>query len=43
MGKKKSSFMLKEVWVDEDVSLSIIETQDFVAMRVAEKIWPPRP
>jgi hypothetical protein len=26
--------------VDEEASLSIIENQDFVAMRASEKIWP---
>jgi hypothetical protein len=38
MGKKKSSSKSKEVLVDEEVSLSIIENQDFVAMRASEKI-----
>jgi hypothetical protein len=33
MGKKKSSSKLKEVLVDEEASLSIIENQDFIAMR----------
>jgi hypothetical protein len=40
MGKKKSSNKSKEVLVDEEASLSIIESQDFVAMRPLEKIWP---
>jgi hypothetical protein len=40
MGKKKSSSKSKEVLVDEEASLSIIENQDFVAMRASEKIWP---
>jgi hypothetical protein len=40
MGKKKSSSKSKEVLVDEEASLSIIENQDFVAMRALEKIWP---
>jgi hypothetical protein len=39
MGKKKSSSKSKEVLEDEEVSLSIIENQEFVAMRVAEKLW----
>jgi hypothetical protein len=26
--------------VDEEVSLSVIENEDFVAMRALEKIWP---
>jgi hypothetical protein len=38
MGKKKSSSKSKEVLVDEDVSLSIIENQELVAMRVVEKL-----
>jgi hypothetical protein len=40
MGKKKSSSKSKEVLVDEEASLSVIENQEFVAMRVAEKLWP---
>jgi hypothetical protein len=40
MGRKKSSSKSKEVLVDEEASLSIIENQDFVAMRASEKIWP---
>jgi hypothetical protein len=37
MGKKKSSNKSKG---DEEASFSIIESQDFVAMRPSEKIWP---
>jgi hypothetical protein len=40
MGKKKSASKLKEVLVDEEASLSFIENQEFIAMRVAEKLWP---
>jgi hypothetical protein len=40
MGKKKSSSKSKEVLVDEEASLSIIENQEFVAMRAVEKLWP---
>jgi hypothetical protein len=40
MSKKKSSSKSKEVLVDEEVSLSVIENQKFVTMRVAEKLWP---
>jgi hypothetical protein len=40
MGKKKASVKSKEVLVDEETSLSVIENQDFVAMRASEKIWP---
>jgi hypothetical protein len=39
MGKKKSSSKSKEALVDEEASLSIIENQEFVSMRVAEKLW----
>jgi hypothetical protein len=39
MGKKKSSSKSKEVLVDEDASLSIIENLEFIAMRAAEKLW----
>jgi hypothetical protein len=39
MGKKLSS-KSKEVLVDEEVSLSIIENHEFVAMRAGEKLWP---
>jgi hypothetical protein len=40
MGKKKSSCKSKKVLVDEDASLSIIENQEFIAMRAMEKLWP---
>jgi hypothetical protein len=40
MGKKKSSSKLKEVMVDEEASLLVIENQEFVTMRVVEKLWP---
>jgi hypothetical protein len=30
---------LKEVLVDEDASLSIIENQEFITMRAAKKLW----
>jgi hypothetical protein len=39
MGKKSSS-KSKEVLVDEEASLLVIENQKFVAMRVAKKLWP---
>jgi hypothetical protein len=38
MGKKKSSNKSKEILVDEEVSLLVIENQEFVAMRAAEKL-----
>jgi hypothetical protein len=37
--KKPTSSKSKKILVDE-VSLSVIENQDFIAMRAAEKIWP---
>jgi hypothetical protein len=40
MGKKKSSSKLKEVLVDEEASLSVIENWEFIAMRATEKLWP---
>jgi hypothetical protein len=40
MGKKSMSSKSKEILVDEEVYLSVIENQDFIAMRAAEKIWP---
>jgi hypothetical protein len=39
MGKKKaSSNKSKEVLLDEEESLKVIENQEFIAMRTAEKI-----
>jgi hypothetical protein len=38
MGKKKSSSKSKEVLVDEEASLSVIENQEFIAMRAMEKL-----
>jgi hypothetical protein len=39
MGKKKlTCSKSKEILVDEEVSLSMIENQDFMAMRAVEKI-----
>jgi hypothetical protein len=40
MGKKKSSSKSKEVLLDEEASLLVIENWEFVAMRAAEKLWP---
>jgi hypothetical protein len=40
MGKKKSSSKPKEVLVDEEVSLSVIENWELIAMRATEKLWP---
>jgi hypothetical protein len=39
MGKKKSLSKSKEVFVDKEASLSVIENQEFMAMRAAQKIW----
>jgi hypothetical protein len=39
MGKMKLSSKLKEVLVDEEVSLSVINNQEFVAVRATEKLW----
>jgi hypothetical protein len=38
MGKKKLASKSKEVLVDEEASLSIIENQEFIAIRAAEKV-----
>jgi hypothetical protein len=40
MAKKKSSSKSEEVLVDEEASLSVIENQEFIAMRVAKKLCP---
>jgi hypothetical protein len=39
IGKKKSLSKLKEVLVDEEVSLSVIDNREFITKRVAEKLW----
>jgi hypothetical protein len=38
MGKKKLLSKSKEVLVDEEASLLIIENQDFIAMRASKKV-----
>jgi hypothetical protein len=40
MGKKKLSSKSKEALVDEEASLSVIENQEFVAVRAVKKLWP---
>jgi hypothetical protein len=41
MGKKKGSFSRsKEVLVDEEKVLKVIENREFIAMRAMEKVWP---
>jgi len=40
MGKKKTAGKSQSSFVDEESSLSLIENQEFVAMRAAQKFWP---
>ena len=40
MGRKKSVSKSQATFVDEEASLSVIENQEFMAMRAAQKIWP---
>ncbi|XP_066385746.1 uncharacterized protein [Miscanthus floridulus] len=40
MGKKKTAGKSQATFVDEESSLSLIENQEFVAMRAAQKVWP---
>ena len=40
MGRKKSASKSQATFVDEEAWLSVIENQEFMAMRVAQKIWP---
>jgi hypothetical protein len=41
MGKKKgSSSKSKDVLVDEEEVLKVIENQEFIAMRATKKVWP---
>ena len=40
MGKKKAMNKSQAAFVDEESSLSLIENQEFVAMRAAQKVWP---
>ena len=39
MGRKKSASKSQATFVDEEASLSVIENQEFMAMRAAQKIW----
>ena len=39
MGRKKSASKSQAAFVDKEASLSVIENQEFMAMRVAQKIW----
>ena len=40
MGRKKAASKSQAAFVDEESSLSVIENEEFVAMRVAQKAWP---
>ena len=40
MGRKKSASKSQATFVDEEASLSVIENQEFMAMRAAQKVWP---
>ena len=40
MGRKKAASKSQAAFVDEESSLSMIENQEFVAMRAAQKAWP---
>ena len=39
MGRKKSASKSQATFVDKEASLSVIENQEFMAMRAAQKIW----
>ena len=39
MGRKKSASKSQATFVDEEASLSVIENQEFMAMRATQKIW----
>ena len=39
MGRKKSASKSQATFVDEEASLSVIENQEFMAMRAAQMIW----
>ena len=40
MGRKKSASKSQTTFVDDEASLSMIENQEFMAMRAAQKVWP---
>ena len=40
MDRKKATNKSQAAFVDEESSLSLIENPEFVAMRVAQKVWP---
>ena len=39
MGRKKSASKSQATFVNKEASLSVIENQEFMAMRAAQKIW----
>ena len=39
MGKKKAMSKSWSTFMDEESSLSVIENQEFMAMRAAQKAW----
>ena len=40
MGRKKAVSKSQAAFMDEESSLSMIENQEFMAMRAAQKVWP---
>ena len=40
MGRKKATSKSQVAFMDEESSLSVIENQEFMAMRTAQKVWP---
>ena len=40
MGRKKSASKSQATFVDKEASLSVIENQEFMAIRAAQKVWP---
>ena len=39
MGRKKAASKSQAAFVDEESSLSVIDNQEFMAMRAAQKVW----
>ena len=40
MGRKKATSKSQATFMDEELSLSVIENQEFMVMRAAQKSWP---
>ena len=40
MGRKKATSKSQVAFVDEESSLSMIENQEFMAIRATQKVWP---